>query len=56
MLSLVARTLTFVQGHVGVVEALVAAGADANQLVKSGRSPLHMAAQDGHHAVAQVCE
>jgi ankyrin repeat protein len=41
-------------GHVDVLRALLAGGADPSALAADGRSPLAVAFEEGHHAAAQV--
>jgi hypothetical protein len=48
-LSIAAR-----EGHVAVVEAMVAAGADVNKADKYGVTPLYFAALEGHVAVVEA--
>lgn len=40
------------QGHLRIVKALVAAGADVRATTKEGKTPLSMALQSGHSEVA----
>ena len=42
-----------IQGHVPVVEALIAAGAGVDAATKDGATPLYIAAQNGHVAAAE---
>jgi cytohesin len=37
-----------------VVRALIEAGADVNKAIYNGVTPLHIAAQRGHHAVVRA--
>ena len=47
-------TLAASEGHQGIVDALLAAGASINQADNDGDTPLVLAAQEGHQGIVDA--
>jgi len=52
--ELTALHLATQKGHLGMVKALIKAGADVVLAIEGGATPLHMAAQEGHEEIAEL--